>query len=54
MKKELAGKHYANNNDVISAVEFLDLQEDTFASGIQALQHRWHKCVDLQGDYVEK
>ncbi|MCU7903102.1 MAG: transposase [Candidatus Thiodiazotropha sp. (ex Lucinoma aequizonata)] len=56
MKKELAGKHYANDNDVISAVEeFLDLQEDTFfASGIQALQHRWQKCVDLQGDYVEK
>lgn len=31
MKKELAGKYYANDNNVISAVKkFLDLHEDTF------------------------
>ena len=54
--KHLAGKRYESDDDVISAVEdFFESQEENFyATRIQALQHRWKKCVDRRGDYVEK
>ena len=43
-KNELISSH----DDIISAV-------DNFLTGeIQALQHQWKKCMDRQGDYVEK
>ena len=56
MKKHLAGKQYRTDDEVISAVEeFFDNQQEKFyLEGIQALQHRWTKCVNLKGDYVEK
>ena len=56
LKKHLAGKRYESDDDVISAVEdFFEGQEENFyATGIRALQHRWKKCVDRRGDYVEK
>ena len=56
LKKHLAGKRYDSDDDVISAVEdFFEGQEENFyATGIRALQHRWKKCVDRRGDYVEK
>ena len=52
LKKHLVGKQY----DEVTAVEdfFEDQDESFFTTGIQALQHRWKKCVDLKGDYVEK
>ena len=56
MKKHLAGKHFRTDDEVICAVEdFFECQDETFFSkGIQALQHRWNKCVERRGDYVEK
>ena len=56
LKKHLAGKRYESDDDVISTVEdFFEGQEENFyATGIRALQHRWKKCVDHRGDYVEK
>ena len=56
LKKYLAGKWYESHDDVISAVEgFFEGQDENFdAIGIRALQHRWKKCVDRRGDYVEK
>ena len=56
MKKVLAGRHFARNDDVIAAVEeFLESQtKEFFYIGIKALQHRWSKCSTLKGDYVEK
>ena len=56
LKKHLARKRYETNDDVISVVEdFFEGQEENFyATGIRALQHRWKKCVDRRGDYVEK
>ena len=55
LKKHLAGKRYESDDDVISAVEnFFEGQEENFyAPGIRALQHRWKKCVDRRGDCVE-
>ena len=56
LKKHLAGRRYESDDDVISAVEdFFEGQEENFyATGIRALQHRWKKCVGRRGDYVEK
>ena len=58
IKKHLAGKQYYTNDmrSHISEVEdFFEVQNESFyTTGIQALQHRWKKCVDCRGDYVEK
>ena len=56
MKKALAGRHFASDDDVIDAVaEFLESQtKEFFYTGIKTLQRRWSKCSDLDGDYVEK
>ena len=47
---------YQTNDEVIYAVEnsFEDQDERFYTPGIQVLQHRWKKCVDRWGDYVEK
>lgn len=56
LKKHLAGTRFASDDDVIEAVEgYLGMQEETFyTEGIWKLQHRWKKCVEVSGDYVEK
>ena len=56
LKEHLRGRQYANNNDIIQSVEdFLEVQgEQFFQTGIQKLQKRWNKCIEVQGDYVEK
>ena len=52
MNKHLAGKQYRTDDEVISAVEefFKDQDESFYTTRIQALQHRWKKCVDRRGD----
>ena len=56
MKKELSGRHFRTDDDVKQANEaFLEAKDAIFyREGIQMLQHRWTKCVTLQGDYIEK
>ena len=56
IKKQLAGKQYRTDDEVISTVQdfFVDQDERFYTTGIQALLHRWKKCVDRRGDYVEK
>ena len=56
LKKHLAGTRFASDDDVIKAVEgYMDTGDETFYSeGIRKLQHRWRKCVEVSGDYVEK
>ena len=51
LKKHLAGKRYESDDDVISAVEdfFEGQEENLYATGIWALQHRWKKCMDCRG-----
>ena len=35
--------------------EFFECQEkDFFSEGIRKLEKRYSKCIDLEGDYVEK
>ena len=56
LKTAISGTHFQSDDDVIHAIDdFLHGQEkDFFKSGIEALKHRWHKCIDTGGDYVEK
>ena len=55
MTKHLAGKQYWPDDEVLSLVEdFKEDQDESFyMTGIQALRHRWKKCVDHKGDYIE-
>ena len=56
LKIAISGTHFQSNDDVINAVDdFLNGQEKNFfKSGTEALKHRWQKCIDTEGDYVEK
>ena len=56
MKKELQGQVFASNDEVMDAVEdcFEGKEEQYFKSGIYKLRDRWSKCVEIEGDYVDK
>jgi histone-lysine N-methyltransferase SETMAR len=56
LKEHLRGKKFSCDNDVMRVTnEWLMGQEkEFFENGIRALEHRWSKCIDVQGDYVEK
>ena len=28
--------------------------QDFFSSGLMALEHRWSKCITLEGNYIER
>ena len=34
--------------------EFHENDPDFFTSGLIALEHRWSKCIALEGNYIEK
>ncbi|UYV79714.1 hypothetical protein LAZ67_18000389 [Cordylochernes scorpioides] len=55
LKKSLSGIHFRSDEEVIDAVTsfFESLETSFFLEGIKALEHRWKKCIDLKGDYVE-
>jgi len=40
----------------MAAVEgyFADLTKNHYRDEIMALEHRWNKCISLEGDSVEK
>lgn len=56
LKKHLGGQKFSSNEEVEAAVGdfFEGLEETFFMTGIQALETRWKKCIELIGDYVEK
>jgi histone-lysine N-methyltransferase SETMAR len=56
LKKWLGGKRFADNEAVESAVHgyFEELDGSYYKQGIEAIEHRREKCIELQGDYVEK
>ncbi|UYV84691.1 hypothetical protein LAZ67_X003114 [Cordylochernes scorpioides] len=55
LKKSLSGIHFRSDEEVIDAVtSFFESSETSFfLEGIKALEHRWKKCIDLKGNYVE-
>lgn len=56
LKKHLAGKKFKTNAEVIAEVEayFEELDKSKYKEGIMMLEHRWSKCIDVGGDFVEK
>ena len=56
LKKWLGGQIFANNEKVESAVNgyFKKLNGSHYKQGIETIEHRWEKCIELKGDYVEK
>ena len=54
-KKQLKGRHFLSDTEVIAAVEtWLDRQpSEIFLSGLQKLEQSAKKCIGLHGEYVE-
>jgi histone-lysine N-methyltransferase SETMAR len=55
LKKKFKGRHFTSDAEVIAAVEtWLDGQSsEFFLSGLQKLEQRAKKCIELRGEYVE-
>jgi len=55
LKKQLKGRHFSSDADVIVAAEtWLDGQpSEFFSSGLQKLEQRAKKCIELRGEYAE-
>jgi hypothetical protein len=55
-KDAICGKKFEDDEEVISEVKRWLRQRpvEWHHEGIQALTSRWHKSIDLEGDYVEK
>lgn len=45
-----------SNEEVIAATKayFAEFPKSYFCEGLKKLEHRWEKCIALQGYYVEK
>jgi hypothetical protein len=55
MKDGLRGQHFPDNNAVIAAVRkwVASAGADSYEHSMQALVHRWRKCIANGGDYGE-
>lgn len=56
LKQHLRGQVFPDDNAVMDAVTawFHEQEESFFQQGIEALERRWTKCIEIAGDYVEK
>ena len=56
LEKDIRGRHFRSNEEVVAAVEewVRDKDPGFFSSGLIALEHRWSKCIILEGNYIEK
>ena len=56
IKLSLKGRVFSTDNDVMDAVDmYLGCQsKQWYYEGIAKLESRWQKCVELEGDYIEK
>ena len=56
LKKDISGLHFRSGEEVVTAVEewVNGKDPDIFSSGLMALEHRWCKCITLEGNYIEK
>jgi len=55
LKKQLKYRHFSSDTEVITAADtWLDGQHsDFFLSGLQKLEQRAKKCIELHGEYAE-
>ena len=56
LKKQLKGRHFSSDAEVTAAAEtWLDGQHsDIFLSGLQKLEQRAKKCIELRGGMLNK
>ena len=56
LKKNIHGLHFRSDEEFVMAVEkwVNGKDSDIFSSGLMALEHRWSKCITLEGNYIEK
>ena len=56
LKKDIRGLQFRSDEEVVTAVEewVSGKDPDFFSSGLMALEHRWSKCITLEGNYIEK
>lgn len=56
MKEPLRGVRFKDQNEIERAVKdsLSRFPTEWFREGIQKLEKRWTKCLELEGDYVEK
>jgi hypothetical protein len=56
LKEFLGGKRFQDSDEVIAALRsWIDQQPETFfETGIKKLPEHWHKCIAVNGDYIEK
>ena len=54
LKNDIRGIHFRSDEEVVTAVEEWVNGNEIFSSGLMALEHRWSKCITLEGNYNEK
>ena len=56
LKEGLRKQNFVDNNAVVDAVKkwTATARREFYQRGIQARVHRWKKCIENAGDYVEK
>ena len=56
LKKDIRGLYFRSDEEVVTAVEewVNGKDPDFFSSGVMALEHRWSKCITLEGNYIER
>ena len=54
LKKDIRGRHFRSNEEVVAVVEewVRDKDPGFFSSGLMALEHRWSKCIILEGNCI--
>ena len=55
LKKDIRGLHLSDEKVVAAVEEWVNRKDpDFFSSGLMAHEHRWSKCITLEGNYIEK
>ena len=56
LKMDIRGLHFRSDEEVGTAVEEWVNGKNLgfFSSGLMALEHRWSKCITLEGNCIEK
>ena len=56
LKKDICERHFQSNEEVVAAVEewVRDKDPGFFSSWLMVLEHRWSKCIILEGNDIEK
>jgi histone-lysine N-methyltransferase SETMAR len=56
LKSFLRGQKFSSNSEVKGAVAnyFEEQDENFFSKGILSLESKWARCIELEGDYIEK